>query len=288
MATKKSKPAKAKSKPSAKPKAKPVTKSKPVAKKKAVAKSKPTAKKKEVVKKVSKPAATSSKGKSKPTTKRVNSPKPPFSGKLKFKHIAIAGNIGAGKTTLTRLLANHFGWEPNFEEVDNNPYLNDFYEDMPRWSFPLQVFFLNSRFNQIIQIQRGNNVVIQDRTIYEDAQIFAPNLHAMNLMTRRDFDNYTNLFNTINQLIHAPDLLIYLRGSIPALVGQIEKRNRDYEENIRIEYLRRLNEHYEAWITNYKAGPLLIIDIDKINFADKKDHLNQVIHRVKTELNNLK
>ena len=163
----------------------------------------------------------------------------------------------------------------------------DFYEDMPRWSFPLQVFFLNSRFNQLIEIQRGDKVVVQDRTIYEDAQIFAPNLHSMSLMTRRDFDNYTNLFKTINKLINPPDLLIYLRGSISTLVGQIQKRGREYEENLRMDYLRRLNEYYEAWITNYKTGKLLIIDVDKFNFADKKDHLAQVIQKVIAELNEI-
>ncbi|MEI7801173.1 MAG: deoxynucleoside kinase [Bacteroidota bacterium] len=206
---------------------------------------------------------------------------------MKYKHIAIAGNIGAGKSTLTKLLAQHFGWEPQYEDVENNPYLMDFYEDMPRWSFPLQVFFLNSRFNQLIDIQRGNKVVVQDRTIYEDAQIFAPNLHSMSLMTKRDFDNYTNLFKTINKLINPPDLLIYLRGSISTLVGQIQKRGREYEDNLRLDYLRRLNEYYEAWITNYKAGKLLIIDVDKLNFADKKDHLAQVIQKVNAELNGL-
>jgi len=205
----------------------------------------------------------------------------------KVKHIAIAGNIGAGKTTLTTLLAKHFGWEPHFEDVENNPYLYDFYEDMPRWSFNLQIYFLNSRFAQIIDIQRGNRTVIQDRTIYEDAQIFAPNLHAMGLMTKRDFDNYTNMFKTINSLIKAPDLTIYLKASIQTLVGQIEKRGREYEDNLRLDYLRRLNEYYDAWVSTYKDGPLLIIDVDKYNFAEKKEHLGEVVNRVNAELHGL-
>lgn len=206
---------------------------------------------------------------------------------LKVKHIAIAGNIGAGKTTLTTLLAKHFGWEPHFEDVENNPYLYDFYEDMPRWSFNLQIYFLNSRFAQIIDIQKGNRTVIQDRTIYEDAQIFAPNLHAMGLMTKRDFDNYTNMFKTINQLIKAPDLTIYLKASIQTLVGQIEKRGREYEDNLRLDYLRRLNEYYDAWVSTYKDGPLLVIDVDKYNFAEKKEHLGEVVNRVNAELHGL-
>ncbi len=287
MATKKTK---AKTKPSAKPKTKQKTASKPkskaVVKTKPKAKSKPVAKPKAVVKTKAK-VVVKSKGKSKPVAEVKAKGKSSAPAKLKYKHIAIAGNIGAGKSTLTKLLASHFGWEAQYEDVENNPYLMDFYEDMPRWSFPLQVFFLNSRFNQLIDIQRGDKVVVQDRTIYEDAQIFAPNLHSMSLMTKRDFDNYTNLFKTINKLINPPDLLIYLRGSISTLVGQIQKRGREYEENLRMDYLRRLNEYYEAWITNYKEGKLLIIDVDKLNFADKKDHLAQVIQKVAAELNGI-
>jgi len=287
MATKKTK---AKTKPSAKPKTKQKTafkpKSKAVVKTKPKAKSKPVAKPKAVVKTKAK-VVVKSKGKSKPIAEVKAKGKSSAPAKLKYKHIAIAGNIGAGKSTLTKLLASHFGWEAQYEDVENNPYLMDFYEDMPRWSFPLQVFFLNSRFNQLIDIQRGDKVVVQDRTIYEDAQIFAPNLHSMSLMTKRDFDNYTNLFKTINKLINPPDLLIYLRGSISTLVGQIQKRGREYEENLRMDYLRRLNEYYEAWITNYKEGKLLIIDVDKLNFADKKDHLAQVIQKVAAELNGI-
>ncbi len=293
MATKKSKAkpkakpaakAKSKSKPAAKPKAKAVNKSKPKAKSKPAAKPKAKA----VVKTKAKVVVKSKpKTKSKSAVQVKSKGKSSAPAKIKYKHIAIAGNIGAGKSTLTKLLAAHFSWEPQYEDVENNPYLMDFYEDMPRWSFPLQVFFLNSRFNQLIDIQRGDKVVIQDRTIYEDAQIFAPNLHSMSLMSKRDFDNYTNLFKTINKLIDPPDLLIYLRGSISTLVGQIQKRGREYEENLRLDYLRRLNEYYEAWITNYKAGKLLIIDVDKLNFADKKDHLAQVVQKVAAELNGL-
>src|SRR6185436_1072643 len=164
-------------------------------------------------------------------------------------HIAVAGNIGSGKTTLTTLLAKQFKWEPHYEDVDDNPYLNDFYEDMQRWSFNLQIFFLNSRFNQIVNIKKSGKTVIQDRTIFEDAYIFAPNLHAMGLMTTRDFENYISLVNLMNTFIKAPDLMIYLRASVPTLVNQIQKRGRDYENAIRIDYLKRLNERYEAWIS---------------------------------------
>ena len=201
-----------------------------------------------------------------------------------IKHIAIAGNIGSGKTTLTERLARSFGWEAHFEDVENNPYLNDFYEDMPRWSFNLQIFFLNNRFKQIINIQKGIKTVIQDRTIYEDAHIFAPNLHAMGLMSSRDFDNYKNLFETINSQISPPDLLIYLRASIPTIVNQIQKRGREYEENLRLDYLRRLNEYYEGWISKYDEGRLLIIDVDDLNFAENQEHLGEVVNKVNAEL----
>lgn len=201
-----------------------------------------------------------------------------------IRHIAVAGNIGAGKTTLTQLLAKHFNWECHFEDVENNPYLYDFYQDMPRWAFNLQIYFLNSRFKQILDIQKGEVTIIQDRTIYEDAQIFAPNLHAMGLMSTRDFQNYTDLFNSITSLIQPPDLLIYLRASIPALVNQIQKRGREYEDNLRLDYLRRLNEYYEAWISKYKHGKLLIIDIDNCNFAEDAEALGEVVQRVQAEL----
>jgi len=163
-------------------------------------------------------------------------------------HIAVAGNIGSGKTTLTRILSKHFNWEAHFEDVDDNPYLNDFYGDMQRWSFNLQVYFLNSRFNQILDIRKSDKTVIQDRTIYEDAFIFAPNLHSMGLMSTRDFENYYTLFNLMVSLVQPPDLVIYLRASVPTLVNQIQKRGRKYEDSIRLDYLKRLNERYESWV----------------------------------------
>jgi len=202
-------------------------------------------------------------------------------------HIAVAGNIGSGKTTLTSLLAKQFKWEAHYEDVDDNPYLNDFYDDMQRWSFNLQIYFLNSRFNQINQIKKSGKTVIQDRTIYEDAYIFAPNLHAMGLMTTRDFNNYTELFNLMNTFIAPPDLLIYLRGSVPALVNQIQKRGRAYENTIRIDYLKRLNERYEAWISTYELGKLLVVDIDDIDFSENQEHLGEIMNRVNAELHGL-
>jgi deoxyadenosine/deoxycytidine kinase len=202
-------------------------------------------------------------------------------------HIAVAGNIGAGKTTLTTLLSKHYKWTPHFEDADDNPYLNDFYEDMQRWSFNLQVYFLNSRFEQVLDIKKKGKTVIQDRTIYEDAYIFAPNLHAMGLMTTRDFENYFSLFKLMEQLVKAPDLLIYLRGSVPKLVNQISKRGRDYENSIRLDYLKRLNERYEAWISTYDAGRLLIIDIDSNNFEDNSEDLGKIINKIDAEINGL-
>lgn len=203
------------------------------------------------------------------------------------KHIAIAGNIGSGKTTLTTLLAKQYNWEPHFEDVDNNPYLNDFYDDMQRWSFNLQIYFLNSRFRQLQEIRQQSKAVIQDRTIYEDAHIFAPNLHAMGLMTSRDFDNYRSLFEAINSMIAAPDLLIYLRASVPTLVKQIQKRGREYEDSIRLDYLRRLNERYEAWIDTYTEGRLLIVEVDNLNFADKPEDLGFIVNKIEAEFNGL-
>ena len=203
---------------------------------------------------------------------------------MKIKHVAIAGNIGAGKTTLAERLAKHFDWDVFYEDVENNPYLQDFYENMPRWSFNLQVYFLNSRFNQIIEIQEGNRTVIQDRTIYEDAHIFAPNLFEMGLMSKRDFENYVSLFKTIGSLFKPPDLLIYLRASTNTLINQIKRRGREYESNIRFEYLDRLNNYYENWISNYNNGRLLILNVDEINFADKDAHLDNVIFKVTESL----
>ncbi|MEY4627856.1 MAG: hypothetical protein RLZZ595_182 [Bacteroidota bacterium] len=202
----------------------------------------------------------------------------------KPKHIAIAGNIGAGKTTLTELLSKHYKWIPQFEDVDQNPYLFDFYEDMPRWSFNLQIYFLNSRLNQLLEISRGTETIIQDRTIYEDAYIFAPNLHEMGLMSKRDFDNYFDFFQNLRQMVKPPDLMIYLQASVPTLVGQIQKRGREYEENIRLDYLKRLNEYYNKWIDGYKEGPLLIINVDNTKFAENEEHLGDIIAKVDAEL----
>ena len=202
-------------------------------------------------------------------------------------HIAVAGNIGSGKTTLTSLLAKHYKWDPHYEDVDENPYLNDFYQDMQRWSFNLQIYFLNSRFNQIIEIRKSGKDVIQDRTIYEDAYIFAPNLHSMGLMTTRDFENYFTLFNMISSLLEPPDLLIYLRASIATLVNQIQKRGRKYESSIRLDYLKRLNERYEAWIESYNLGRLLIVDADNHNFPENTEDLSTVIDKVNAELHGL-
>jgi deoxyadenosine/deoxycytidine kinase len=202
-------------------------------------------------------------------------------------HVAIAGNIGSGKTTLTEKLAKHYNWTAQFEDVEHNPYLNDFYDDMQRWSFNLQIYYLNSRFNQIQEIKQSGKKIIQDRTIYEDAHIFAPNLHSMGLMTTRDFENYFSLFNLMQSFISAPDLLIYLRASVPTLVNQIQKRGREYEETIRLDYLKRLNERYEAWISTYDKGKLLIIDTDEVNFAEKDEDLGKVINAIEAEINGL-
>lgn len=202
-------------------------------------------------------------------------------------HVAIAGNIGSGKTTLTTLLAKHYRYSPHFEQVDDNPYLNDFYKDMQRWSFNLQVFFLRSRFAQLSELQESGKKVIQDRTIYEDAHIFAPNLHAMGLMSSRDFKNYQDLFELMEKFISPPDLMIYLRASLPKLVENIQKRGRDYEEAIRLDYLNRLNERYEAWISTYTQGKLLIIDVDTNRFHENKLDLGAVIEGVDAELHGL-
>lgn len=198
-------------------------------------------------------------------------------------HIAIAGNIGSGKTTLTRMLAAHYGWTPKFEPVDFNPYLSDFYEDMERWSFNLQIYFLNRRFKDVVDIANSDDVIIQDRTIYEDACIFAPNLHDMGLMSTRDFENYTDLFNLMMSLVGTPDLLIYLRSSIPNLISQIQKRGRDFEKSIRIDYLSGLNDKYEAWINDYK-GNLLVVDADNIKFGDRPEDFEQVTNMIDSRM----
>ncbi len=207
--------------------------------------------------------------------------------KKKIKHVCVAGNIGAGKTTLTKLLSEHFKWQPQYEDVEHNPYLNDFYNDMQRWSFNLQIYFLQSRLSQILKIRNGKKTVIQDRTIYEDARIFAKNLQMMGLMTQRDFNNYENLFNTINEFIKPPDLIIYLKASISTLVDQIQMRGRDYEENLRLDYLKKLNELYDRWADEYKDGPLLVIDVNDLDFKENKEDLNKVITMVDSEVNGL-
>ncbi len=202
-------------------------------------------------------------------------------------HIAVAGNIGSGKTTLTRLLAKHYQWETHYETLEDNPYITDFYEDMQRWSFNLQVYFLTSRFNSVRKIRESGQDVIQDRTIYEDAFIFAPNLHAMGLMSTRDFDTYQSLFSSVRTKIQAPDLLIYLRASIPALVNQIQRRGREYEDSIRLDYLKRLNERYEAWISTYRDGKLLIIEVDDMDFENNPEDLGQIISKVDANIHGL-
>ncbi|RUT78381.1 deoxynucleoside kinase [Ancylomarina longa] len=202
-------------------------------------------------------------------------------------HIAIAGNIGSGKTTLTELLAKQYGWEAHFEDVDENPYLNDFYDEMQRWSFNLQIYFLKSRFNQIMEIRNSGKHVVQDRTIFEDAMIFAPNLYDMGLMSERDFKNYCNLFELMSSMVQAPDLLIYLRSSVPTLVNQIQMRGRQYEETIRLDYLKNLNDRYENWVKDYKHGNLLIVDADNIDFLKNPADLNNIVDKVEAKIHGL-
>jgi len=202
-------------------------------------------------------------------------------------HLAIVGNIGAGKTTLTELLAKNYGWDPLYEAADNNPYLEDFYSDMKRWSFNLQIYFLNSRFKQITEIQKSKRNIIQDRTIYEDAYIFAENLHDMGLMTSRDYENYQAIFDNITAFIKAPDLLVYLKASVPTLVNNIQRRGREYESGIRLDYLSKLNEKYEKWIKNYKLGKVLILDKDKLDFANNTEDMATIVEKIEREINGL-
>ena len=198
-------------------------------------------------------------------------------------HIAIAGNIGSGKTTLTKMLAAHYGWTPKFESVDFNPYLADFYDDIERWSFNLQIYFLNKRINDVVEISHSDDVIIQDRTIYEDARIFAPNLHSMGLMSSRDFENYSDLFDLMMSLVNPPDLMIYLRSSIPNLIAQIQKRGCEYEKSIRIDYITGLNEKYEKWIEGYRHR-LLILDVDRIKFENHPEDFQEVCDKIDAEL----
>lgn len=202
-------------------------------------------------------------------------------------HIGIAGNIGSGKTTLTGLLAKNLGWTPKYEPVDNNPYLEDFYNDMPRWSFNLQIYFLNKRFQEVVNIRNSSENVIQDRTIYEDSCVFAPNLYKMGLMPERDYQNYKDLFSLMISLVQPPDLMIYLRSSIEHLVSNIQKRGRKYEEGIRLDYLKGLNDLYEEWAAEYKDGKLLIIDVDKLDFQNSPKDLSSIIDAIQAELGGL-
>ncbi|MEO3406294.1 deoxynucleoside kinase [Mucilaginibacter sp. CAU 1740] len=202
-------------------------------------------------------------------------------------HLAIVGNIGAGKTTLTEMLARNYGWEPLYEAVDNNPYLEDFYSDMKRWSFNLQIYFLNSRYRQIIDIQKSGRNIIQDRTIYEDAYIFAENLHDMGLMTTRDYENYESIFQNITEFIKPPDLLVYLKASVPTLVSNIQRRGREYEIGIRLDYLSKLNEKYDKWINSYKLGKLLVLDKDNLDFANNTEDMGTIVNLIEREINGL-
>lgn len=203
------------------------------------------------------------------------------------KHIAICGNIGSGKTTLTAKLAKQFGWRALFESVEDNPYLRDFYTDMHRWAFHVQIYFLNSRFKQVHEIRTSAQSTVQDRTIYEDAYIFAANLHASGFISERDYQSYLDIFNSMIQFVQPPDLLVYLRADIPKLVQQIEKRGRDYEYAIRLDYLKNLNQHYEAWISQYKLGKLLIVDVNDLDFVKRVEDFSSIVNRVDLELNNL-
>jgi deoxyadenosine/deoxycytidine kinase len=205
----------------------------------------------------------------------------------KLKHIAVCGNIGSGKTTLTEKLARHYGWHPLFESVDENPYLADFYEDMARWAFNLQVYFLNSRFRQVMEIQSTDVVTIQDRTIYEDAYIFAASLHKSGFISDRDYDSYLNIFHSMIGFIEPPDLLLYLKADVPKLVSQIQKRGRSFEDAMRIDYLKNLNKRYEEWIAGYKEGRLLVIDMENIDFVGRIEDFAWIVDKIELELHSL-
>ena len=204
-----------------------------------------------------------------------------------IKHIAVCGNIGSGKTTLVEKLSKHYGWLPLYESVDNNPYLRDFYDDMKRWAFHLQIYFLNSRFNQVRQIRENDKTIIQDRTIYEDAYIFASNLHGSGFINDRDYQNYLDLFHSMINFVLPPDLLIYLKADVPKLVQQIQKRNRDYEFNIKLEYLKNINDHYEKWVSGYSQGKIMTIDINKTDFVGNTEDFSRIVSRIDLELNSL-
>lgn len=203
------------------------------------------------------------------------------------KHIAVAGNIGAGKTTLTEMLAKHYHWQPEFESVDDNPYLADFYADMEKWAFHLQIFFLNSRFEQINRLRTGERTIIQDRTIYEDAYIFAKSLYQQGYFKERDYQNYTALFESMVKFVQPPDLLIYLRSDIGKLVRNIELRGRAYENQIRLDYLKGLNQHYEDWIANYTNGKLLIIEVSEIDFVANQEDFSNIVYKIDSEIHGL-
>lgn len=204
-----------------------------------------------------------------------------------LKHIAISGNIGSGKTTLAEKLSKHYGWTPLYESVDKNPYLKDFYNDMTRWAFHLQIYFLNSRFRQVNEIHANEKTIVQDRTIYEDAYIFAANLHKSGHIADRDYQSYLDIFNSMINFVHPPDLLIYLRSDIPKLVRQIQKRGREYEYAMRLDYLKNLNEHYENWISGYKNGKLLIVNVNDLDFVERIEDFSFIVNRIDLEINNL-
>jgi deoxyadenosine/deoxycytidine kinase len=210
-----------------------------------------------------------------------------MSEKRQIKHVAITGNIGAGKTTLSTFVSQHYGWQVMYEDTSINPYLNDFYFDMRRWSFNLQIYFLNSRYSQLIDIHKGEQTVVQDRTIYEDAYIFAPNLYEMGLMDQRDFNNYISLFKTMSSQVAAPDLLVYLKANISTLVSHIQSRGREYEGNMSLDYLRKLNERYENWITNYKEGNKLIISVDDLDFKNNREDFAKIVELIDGQIHGL-